>query len=285
MLLCGVIDELRRTTVTGTSEARLAFFFCQANDIRINTATAILRGLIYLLVEQVPSLLSYVRKKYDRAGKALFTDANCWYFLSELSEAMLLDPSLKTTYLIVDAVDECTTALSDLLDFFVRTSSLPLGVKWLISSRGDILVERKLQGIQDQAKLSLELKETASQVANAVESYIDDKLPTIHSLRNNTHAQRLVGDILRKKANGTFLWVSLVIQELECPEVWDPLSVLDEVPSGLHELYDRMIKKLPAKSKEVCRQILACTALAYRPLFLAKSAPFFFRPYKAQSML
>lgn len=41
MLLCGIINELQERPATNTS-----YFICQATDSRINTATAVLRGLI-----------------------------------------------------------------------------------------------------------------------------------------------------------------------------------------------------------------------------------------------
>src|SRR5271168_2855065 len=49
MLLCGIIDELIKPS---THTANVSFFFCQATDARINSATAVLRGLIYMLVKQ-----------------------------------------------------------------------------------------------------------------------------------------------------------------------------------------------------------------------------------------
>jgi hypothetical protein len=73
MLLCGIVDELNISTA-GTP--LLSCFFCQATDSRINKATAVLRGLIYMLVSQQPSLISHVRTKYDEAGKVLFEDVN-----------------------------------------------------------------------------------------------------------------------------------------------------------------------------------------------------------------
>jgi hypothetical protein len=54
----------------------LSYFFCQATNSRINNTTAILRGLVYLLIDQQPSLISYTRKKYNYAGKTMFEDAN-----------------------------------------------------------------------------------------------------------------------------------------------------------------------------------------------------------------
>ena len=48
MLLCGIADELQNSLA---KSALLSYFFCQATDSRINRATAMLRGLIYLLVD------------------------------------------------------------------------------------------------------------------------------------------------------------------------------------------------------------------------------------------
>lgn len=73
MLLCGVIEELTRLY---RDNANVSFFFCQATDIRINSGTSILRGLIYLLVKKYLSLLHHVRARYDHAGKTLFEDVN-----------------------------------------------------------------------------------------------------------------------------------------------------------------------------------------------------------------
>lgn len=73
MLLCRVINELKKSMATTDF---LSYFFCQATDSRINNATAVMRGLVFLLVDQQPSLISHVRKKYDHAGKSLFDNAN-----------------------------------------------------------------------------------------------------------------------------------------------------------------------------------------------------------------
>ncbi|KAH7120440.1 WD40-repeat-containing domain protein, partial [Dactylonectria estremocensis] len=160
MLLCGIINELTPSTklasyVDGTL---LSYFFCQATDSRINSATAVLRGLIYLLVKQQPSLLSHIRTKYNDAGKALFEDVNAWVALSEIFTNMLGDPNLPTTYLIIDALDECVKDLLRLLDFILQKSASPR-VKWIVSSRNIPDIERKLWQDGSQARLSLEIKE------------------------------------------------------------------------------------------------------------------------------
>jgi hypothetical protein len=124
MLLCGIINELERST-----PGLLSFFFCQGIDLRINNATAVLRGLIFLLVKQQPSLASHLQKKYDEAGPSIFQDANAWVTLSVVFTDMMQDLDLEITCLIVDALDECVTDLPKLLDLIVHTSESSARVK------------------------------------------------------------------------------------------------------------------------------------------------------------
>lgn len=65
-------------------------------------------------------------------------------------------------------------------------------------------------------------------------------------------------DNLRQKAAGAFLWVALVVEELEQVESWDVLEVLEEMPTGLEELYARMMKQIQQLKRgnpECCRLI------------------------------
>src|SRR5256714_10373098 len=98
MMLCGIVNELKMSMA---KTDLLSYFFCQATDFRINNATAVLRGLVYLLVDQQPSLISHIRKKHDHVGRALFEDVNAWVALSEIFTNILQDPRLKSTYLII----------------------------------------------------------------------------------------------------------------------------------------------------------------------------------------
>ncbi|KAL5320132.1 hypothetical protein ACEPPN_010933 [Leptodophora sp. 'Broadleaf-Isolate-01'] len=111
---------------------------------RINRATALLRGLIYLLVDQQPSLVSHVQASYDKTGKALFEDANAWVALTKIFSSILHDPNLDDTYLIVDALEECVDDLPRLLDFIAQTSSISTRVKWVVSSRNWPEIEKTL---------------------------------------------------------------------------------------------------------------------------------------------
>jgi hypothetical protein len=93
MLLIGIIKELlQRCQKLVPNSGMLSFFFCQATDPQLNTATVVLRGLIYHLLAEQPLLISHVRKKYDYAGRPLFEDSNAFYYFSQILRDILHDP-------------------------------------------------------------------------------------------------------------------------------------------------------------------------------------------------
>ena len=168
MLICGIINELKKSIAKSDL---LSYFFCQATNSGINNATAVLRGLIYLLVDQQRSLVSHVRRKYDQAGEMLFKDSNAWVALSEIFTNILQDPNLDNAFLIVDALDECIEGLPKrLLDFIVQTSSVSPRIKWIVSSRNWPSIEKNLNIVTQKMRLSLELNEHS--VSAAVATYI-----------------------------------------------------------------------------------------------------------------
>ena len=272
MLLCGIINELTPSTrlAEQAEGPLLSYFFCQATDSRINSATSVLRGLVYLLVKQQPSLLSHVQAKYDDAGKALFADANAWVALSDIFTNILRDLGPQTTYLVVDALDECVEDRPKLLELMVQNSARR-GIKWVVSSRNTPDIEQKLRQDQSQARLHLEIQENAEQIAVAVDSYIQHHVSELPSLQGDPPLQRQVGEAMRRKANGTFLWVSLVMEELRKAQSWEVEDILDEIPSGLGNLYNRTLKQIGQLGRgnpDLCRLVLSAATTAFRPLCL-----------------
>ncbi|KAI9767962.1 MAG: hypothetical protein M1840_005274 [Geoglossum simile] len=265
MLLCGIVDELKRSSAeTGL----LSYFFCQASDLRINNAVAVLRGLIYLLIDQQPSLISHVREKYDHAGKALFENVNAWVALSEIFTNILQDPSLKSTYLVIDALDECVTDLPKLLDFVVQKSSLSPCVKWIVSSRNWPDIEERLEMAGHKVRLCLELN--AESVSTAVDIFIKHKVRHLALQKKyNDKTRDAVLNHLSSNANDTFLWVALVCQDLEKISRWDTPEKLKAFPPGLDCLYERMMQQIcNSGNANLCKRILASIAIVYRPLTL-----------------
>ncbi|KAL2195022.1 NACHT domain-containing protein, partial [Corynascus similis CBS 632.67] len=267
MLLCGIIDELKPTS----DSSLLSFFFCQATDASLNNATAVLRGLIFLLIDQQPSLISYVQEKYDATGNPIFRDRNAWVALSEVFTNILKDPTLPPTRLIIDALDECIEGLDLLLGLIVQSSAIFSNVKWIVSSRNWPVIERDLGIATQKVRLSLELNEES--VSAAVTTYIQFKVMELAKRNNYSHDTRnAVERYLSRHAHGTFLWVALVCQELAKIPAWKTQKKLAMFPPGLDALYRRMIDQIShledIEDTTLCKDILAIVSSVYRPITL-----------------
>jgi hypothetical protein len=268
MLLCGIINELQRMLVANTEI--LSYFFCQATDSRINNATAVLRGLLYMLVDQQPSLITHMRKKHGSAGKALFEDANAWIAVSEIFTDVLQDPHLKTTYLLVDALDECIVDQPKLLRFIAQQSSVSSRVKWIVSSRNWLSIEEGLQQAGDKVRLSLELN--AESVSMAVGIFIKHRVSQLSKEYDEKLQAAVLGHLI-SNADDTFLWIALVCQHLEGVQPRNVLKRLYTFPPGLNPLYKRMLEQIDdTDDANLCRRVLAFVATLYEPVTLVELA-------------
>ncbi|EEH38976.2 hypothetical protein PAAG_01438 [Paracoccidioides lutzii Pb01] len=269
MLLCGIIDELKKY-ITKTS--LLSFFFCQATDSSTNNATAILRGLIYQVATQRPSLIAHVRKEYDHRGKDVFEGVNVWIALSCIFTNILGDQVLKNTnnFLIIDALDECNTNLVLLLDWIVHTSTAHSNVKWIVSSRNWLSIEDHLSTAREEVRLSLELN--GKSISAAVAIYIEHMVEELEKKKNyGKDTREAVQCYLSSNANNTFLWVALVCQELASLKVrrHHTISKLRAFPPELDHLYRRMLDQISnSEDATLCNRILAVLSVVYRPLLL-----------------
>ena len=291
MMTMGVITELSREDVAkpspwtiskvmatlgfGSGPRLLAYFFCQGTRPELNNAVSVLRGLIYLLIVQREELLRHVQKRYESVGHQLFEGPNAIYALREMLSDMLNDTSISATYLLVDALDECTSGLSELLHIITDASvGRRSRLKWLVTSRNIPEIERYLQPDALGVKVSLEVK--ASHVSRAVASFVEHKVQRLATVQKYDQGlQAEVQQQLRDKAEGTFLWVSLVCKELEGVPLYRTREVLQALPPGLDPLYERMMAQIiaqDARTAGYCRDILQSITLAFRPLQLEELA-------------
>ncbi len=269
MLLIGLINELGKSI--SPSDSVQSFFLCQATNAELNNATAILRGLIYMLVVQQSYLISHLKDQYKGAGKRLFEDPNAFFALSDIFQKMVADEKLRKAYLIVDGLDECTEDLHRLLDL-IRDSSAHPRVKWLVSSRNWSSIEKVLDNTPQRTRLDLELNENS--ISAAVTTYICHKVDSLaKKQRYDRDTRAAVQNHLLSNAEGTFLWVALVCHELADIFSWDAEEKVKSFPPGLDPFYQRMMDQiLRSRYAELCKSILAIASTVYRPLTLDELA-------------
>ncbi|RSL40079.1 hypothetical protein CEP53_013601 [Fusarium sp. AF-6] len=140
-LLCNMIDHLAAKLKVVPS------FFCRAGDPNLNNGTAVLSGLLHLFACARPSLIY----RYDLLQKKQDGHMSTWESISELFSTILADPRLRSTILVVDALDECLTDRDSLLELIKK----PSYVKWIVSSRNSPDI---MDGLSDASKVTLELE-------------------------------------------------------------------------------------------------------------------------------
>jgi len=273
MLLCGIIDEFEAPIGPGPlpDGPLTSYFFCEATDPRLRSSTGVLKGLMYRLLLKHASLIRHLEAKHDHTGKQLFDDANVNAFsaLSGVLHHMLCDPTLPPTYLFVDALDECQDGLSELLRFvrkIASTASSP--VRWVLTSRNWHDIQQELSFEDSRTTLSLELN--ADHVSRAIDVYIQHKVSQLELIRHNQDLQRRIRNELQEKAEGTFLWVALVFQQLlTCHLPSELLPLMKTMPPGLVPLYGRMMDEISKTAgAATCQRVLSTATLASRPLDL-----------------
>ncbi|KAG5751181.1 hypothetical protein H9Q70_006193 [Fusarium xylarioides] len=275
MLLCGIIDRLDETT-----PGLISCFFCQATRNHQNSATAVIRGIIWSLAHQHPALVSHVRSEFDSAGEQAFNGPNNWEILSSILRRMISDSSNRVpegTTMVIDALDECTKDNKKLLDLIVDfCANAKSPVRWIVSSRNwvefqDAFTKKTIAS--QRVIVSLEDSEEAKEsIDNAVDAFIEYKVRELETVKE-IKLEPEVHKILAEKSSSTFLWVALACQKLLSSDIddWQILDTLKGFPSGLKDLYRRILQEVKDSSHaSQCRDILAVTALVHRPLSLGE---------------
>jgi len=181
---------------------------------------------------------------------------------------------LNSTYLIIDALDECEADLPKLLDFIIQKSCVSSHIKWIVSSRNWPDIEERLEMAGHKVRLCLELN--VESVSTAVSIYIRHKVLQLAQRKKYDDKTRdAVLGHLSTNANGTFLWVALVCQNLENTPRRKTLAKLNAFPPGLDGLYKRMMQQIcNSDDADLCKQILAIVSAVYCPITLDELASF-----------
>lgn len=282
MLLMSIVNHLSQSLEDNNI---FSFFFCQETSKDANAR--VLRGLIYQILIQNRALIAHLRNVYDTQGPKLFESSNTSTALKAIFVDMIGDPKLNRVYLVVDALDECQPEdLKHLASLINESVSKWPHVKWLVSSRHSVEIERSLQTNKYGQVLDLE-RDVEDIIHSGLSHYISHKLSDLFKRFRKIYAdeepgaigelqdlQKKVADEVQRRANGTFLWVSLVFRQIDESKVdADGVSeFISRMPSTLKGMYDRMMEQI-IEDKEIfepCQQTLLAATIAYRPLRLGE---------------
>lgn len=246
----------------------LAYFFCDSNFETQKTATAIIRGLLFQLVQQDPKLLDHVTLKYsERGGKVFESFDSVWPIFEEIAAECT-----GILFCIIDALDECDYKSQQIilrqLETLQHANRTP-NLKILITSRPFPEIREYLEDFAEAANLA-----GFPGSREDVTRFIHEKVATLQKRKKytDTVAAR-VQHILQEKAQGTFLWIGLVCEELDKVRSKDAIATLNRMPSGLHALFEALLhsaiqleKETRRDEKDVIKRILGFVSVSQRPL-------------------
>ncbi|KUL82098.1 hypothetical protein ZTR_10075 [Talaromyces verruculosus] len=255
----------------------IIYFFCQNADYELNTIEAIVKGLIWQLIQQRPELIGPLQRHWN-AEHSRWKENMSWRTLWDILSETLHQCLRQRVYVILDALDECRSpGMAEFLKLIVRTGLDHRHVKWLLTSRPYDSADRELLATAEQVGITLELN--SDHLEKAIRLYIDHKMSELYPIHyyGSQTPQRVASELL-KRAEGTFLWVSLVCKRLECdwngnrvPPV-EALSTIQHLPPGLYLFYSRVLSQIIEDSALVngCIRLLRVMMLVYRPLEIAE---------------
>ncbi|PKS06003.1 hypothetical protein jhhlp_007836 [Lomentospora prolificans] len=105
MMSLFLIEEIKRTQMQARGGIVLYYFLDSCNDKR-NSAVAILRGLIYMMVRQYSEMIHYLMEDFEFQREGMFS-SNSLDALWRIFETMLSDPRAARAICVIDGLDEC----------------------------------------------------------------------------------------------------------------------------------------------------------------------------------
>ncbi|KAJ4223373.1 hypothetical protein NW759_006006 [Fusarium solani] len=222
------------------SDATVIWFFCDNKVASRNKAINILRGLIIQLIQKHNQLISRITPTWRIQGANLFQE-NSFETLWRIFEDMLEALEGHQVCCVLDALGECDEP---------SLSSLLFKIQGLFEADGKSTLIHNLKLIVTSREQPECLPATLSKIKGI------EGLPLCQYIEN----------AFRKRAGGTFLWVSFMARDLEHKAVGEIEHALTQLPKNLPEVYERILSSIYPESKTAVATLLTWLLFSSRPL-------------------
>ncbi|KAJ9659313.1 hypothetical protein H2198_003189 [Neophaeococcomyces mojaviensis] len=253
----------------------LYFFFQKSNHEAVTTAPAALRTIICQLAHQVPEALPVLLKRHDILSAKGDFEWSWENLLGVLGEMLEQTSIYSGVYVILDALDECEAEsrmlILDWMRGLVNEDARPTPfqvskatLKILVTGRPDGDMNDHLSGIPT-------LEVTDTDTSNDIRALIQRQTEEIASRRHlKPDITRSIIQFLESNAHGMFLWVVLIMKELERRDerLSDEViaSKLSSTPLTLIDTYEAILHNVPSTRKQDLWRIVRWLLFASRTL-------------------
>ena len=174
-MLSTYLAEVLDDSINHSSDGAFIEFFCDYNKKEQNSATSVLRGLIYQLLRRMPYLSNHILPSFRIHRDLIESFASLW----SIFEAMIRDCNNPTVCCLVDGLDECDTAslealVPKLCDLFLpdqKQASICRLRMILVSRRQPHCLQRDLEAFP-----RIRLEADVNYITNNIPKFIKEKV-------------------------------------------------------------------------------------------------------------
>lgn len=235
-VLSSYLIDYYRQQGTGQTSHTVLYFFCKNLDEDKNSDIAIMRSLLYQMLQSVENpadnrtFSDDLGTAVDESGKQRAIDcATMWrLFTAHISK-------ISHPVIILDALDECREP--KMLVQNLTTLSKSNGIRVILTSRKEAHISKVLAD-----KLSLEIR--PEDIDADIKAFVEAKISKQPLLSHHLVCVMIV-DRLSEAHGGMFLWVYLMLKELKaCRSVEQVEETLRKLPDGLPAIYQSILRRL-----------------------------------------
>jgi hypothetical protein len=212
--------------------------------------------------------MEFILPKYQEQKAELFTSFNAlWAILMDIRR----DTNNRTKLCIIDALDKCEHESQDILLTQInqtfkecRLKNSPSSIHIMITSRPYPEISRYLGRFYGKDLASYQ------KIKEDLQIFIREKTKELSQI--NEYPEKVtkkVSQILEEKSEGTFLWVGIACGKLRSIQSRDAVKTLQNLPMGLHSLYQKLLDtalKQGGEDNKTILQILSFVSILLRPL-------------------
>jgi ankyrin repeat domain-containing protein 50 len=264
-----LVDELKGRESQSILPGTVCFFFCKDDNDEQKSATSALRALLHQLFTTKKSLVRHAMAEFQIKGEK-FTEefGTLWKILTTAAT----DLGCGNVICVIDGLDECEEStkvqlINSWVDFYSKPNTNKPFLKFIFTSRPYRSIEAEFDDLQT---IRLRAEDETDATSEDIELVVKARVQTIGKRRHLTDkVQSALVERLISNADRTFLWVSLILDDLEKgPRVSQ--GALNDLVSTIPRTLDAVYEKILGQSSEpkYATKLLHIVVAAARPLSL-----------------
>ncbi|KAH9953744.1 hypothetical protein BC827DRAFT_108662 [Russula dissimulans] len=265
-LISAIVDDLRPLFLQGS--ATLAYFYCDFRDLAKRSVRNAISSLLIQLAAQSDSRREVLQQLYASSGNGVQEPSDD--SLLQCLRDTLSRPGQGTTYIVIDALDECLSSSTQPTRDAVRLiqALVTLGCNDLRIFATNHPEQDIHDALLPLSSHTYSLHETQEHIDDIV-NYIKWRIQENSRMRRWRYEDRVsTWEVLSQKAAGAWQWVMCQLKFLPSCLPATVQTVLDWTDHTYDVTYGRVVKRVPNENWEHTHRMIQLLRVSVRPLLI-----------------